>query len=287
MKNKTKATIYVFLCVVAWAFIPVVSKLGQVTLDNYQFLFWSSLFSLGVLTISTFAAGKWNEFKKYSAKNIAHCAGLSFLGTFLYYMLLYYGYGHAQGLEVLVLQYTWPIFIVALAVPILQEKLTTRRLLAVIFGFLAVIVAITQGNIFAIHLDNLFVDFAVLVAASAFGLFSVLSKKVDLEPFTMTTFFFVFATVFSFFTMLILSHPVLPTQASLIPILGNGALINGLSYVFWLKALKNAEASYLAIFVFFTPILAALLLVCFFHEPILPIYILSLLLVLIGGFLSK
>lgn len=287
MKNITKATIYVFLCVVAWAFIPVVSKLGQVTLDNYQFLFWSSLFSLGVLAISTLVAGKWHEFKNYSAKNILHCAGLSFLGTFLYYMLLYYGYGHAQGLEVLVLQYTWPIFIVALAVPILKEKLTTRRLLAVIFGFLAVIVAVTKGNVFAIHLDNLFVDFAVLFAASVFGLFSVLSKKVDLEPFTMTTFFFVFATVFSLFSMLILSHPVLPTQASLIPIIGNGALINGLSYVFWLKALKNAEASYLTIFVFFTPILAALLLVCFFHEPILPIYILSLLLVLSGGFLSK
>jgi len=39
-ENKPKALLFVLACVVLWAFIPVVSKLGQNNLDNYQFLFW-------------------------------------------------------------------------------------------------------------------------------------------------------------------------------------------------------------------------------------------------------
>jgi len=36
---KSRTVIYVLICVGLWALIPVVSKLGQINLDNPQFLF--------------------------------------------------------------------------------------------------------------------------------------------------------------------------------------------------------------------------------------------------------
>ena len=109
--QKKKSLLFGLLCVICWAFIPVVSKLGQFNLDNYQFLFWSNLFSCFVLFIYTIASGKLKNFLSYTKSQVFVSFFLGLLGTCVYYLLLYYAYAHAKGLEVLVIQYTWPIFV--------------------------------------------------------------------------------------------------------------------------------------------------------------------------------
>lgn len=287
MKSKTKAIVYVLICVVLWALIPAVSKLGQANLDNHQFLFWSSLVSFFAFIIATTVIKQTKTFVTYRTLDWLKIIFLGFLGTYLYYILLYFGYANAQGLEVLVLQYSWPIFIVMLSSLILKEKITPKKGLATLLGFLGVVIVLTKGSFTQIRLDNYFVDILVLVAALAFGLFSVLSKKVKFEPFTMITIYFLTATMASFASMMWLSGFSLPTKDALIPILVNGLLVNGYSYIFWIKALKNAEASFVAPFVFLTPILAAFYLIVFFQEPLLPVYGIGLLAVVIGGLLNK
>jgi len=287
IENKSKALLFIFACIVLWSFIPVVSRLGQQNLDNYQFLFWSSILSFIVLLASTIFTGKVQSLKNYNRNQIFTALGLGFLGTFLYYLLLYFGYANAKGLEVLVIQYTWPIFIVFFSFLFLKEKITSRNILAIILGFLGVVIVLTKGNFESVHLSNLSTDFIVLLAAAVFGLFSVLSKKVNFEPFSATLLFFLSATIFSFFAMLFFSIFAIPTTNELIPILGNGILINGFSYILWLRGLSFAIASFLAPFVFLTPILAAILIVLFFQEVFLPVYILGLILVISAGLVSK
>lgn len=287
MKSKTKAIIYTLICAALWALIPVVSKLGQANLDNHQFLFWSSVISFLAFLIATIAVKQSKIFLSYKVRDWFNAIFLGFLGTYLYYILLYFGYANAQGLEVLVLQYSWPIFIVLLSIFTLKERLTFRRALAVLLGFIGVMLVLTKGNFTQIHLDNYSVDILVLVAAFVFGLFSVLSKKVHLEPYTMITVYFLTATVASFASMLWFSDFSLPAKDAFVPILANGLFVNGFSYIFWIKALKEAEASFVAPFVFLTPILSALYLILFFREPLLPVYGVGLLAVVIGGLLNK
>lgn len=287
MKNKTKAIIYTLICVALWALIPVVSKLGQANLDNHQFLFWSSVVSFLAFSVATVAVKQSKSFLSYKFNDWIKAILLGFLGTYLYYILLYLGYAKAQGLEVLVLQYSWPVFIVLLSALILKEKLTLRRTFAVLLGFIGVALVLTKGNFTQIHLENYYIDTLVLIAAFVFGLFSVLSKKVNLEPYTMITIYFLTATVASFASMLWLSNFSWPTKDALVPILVNGLFVNGFSYIFWIRALKNAEASFVAPFVFLTPVLAAAYLIIFFREPLLPIYGLGLLAVITGGLLNK
>ena len=287
MQSKTKAIIYTLICVALWGLIPVVSKLGQASLDNHQFLFWSSVVSFIAFLVATVTVKKSKEFLSYKPGDWISAIVLGFLGTYLYYILLYFGYANAQGLEVLVLQYSWPIFIVLLSVFILNEKLTPRRGLAVLLGFVGVALVLTKGNFAEIHLDNYFVDMLVIGAALSFGLFSVLSKKVNLEPYTMITIFFLTASIASLVSMLLFSDFSLPTKDSIVPVLVNGLFVNGFSYIFWIKALKEAEASFVAPLVFLTPVLSALYLIIFFQEPLLPVYGIGLLAVIIGGLLNK
>ena len=256
MSNKTVAVTNVLVCVALWALIPVVAKLGQTNLDSHQFLFWSSLVSFLAFTGTTVTVKKQREILTYKIGDWIKALSLGFLGTYLYYILLYFGYARAQGLEILVLQYSWPIFIVLLSLVLLKEKLTLRKFLAVALGFFGVILVLTKGNFTQIRLDNFGVDLLVLLAPFVFGLFSVLSKKVKLEPYTLITVYFLRTTVAALVSMLWLSELALPTKNALIPILVNGLFVNGFSYIFWLKALKVAEASFVAPFVFLTPVLA-------------------------------
>lgn len=286
VENKPRALLFVIACVALWSFVAVVSKFGQNTLDTFQFLFWSSLLSFVILLFCTFAAGKFGVMAGYSRRQAAGAFGLGFLGAFMYYLLLYYGYAHAPGLEVLPIQYTWPIFIVLFSMAFLGEKLSARTVISMALGFAGVLVVLTGGNLAQLRFDNVPVDLVVLVGAASFGLFSVLSKKIRLEAFSAATYFFLSATVFSVISMLAFSRFAIPPAESFVPVLANGLLVNGITYVLWLKALDYAKASFLAPFVFITPVLAALLVVAFFNEAFVPAYAAGLGLVVIAGMIS-
>ncbi len=285
--DKIKSIVYVLLCVISWAFIPVVSRFGQTSLDNYQFLFWSSILSFVVLFLSTIFSGKFKVFTTYHQHAWIQAVLLGFMGSFLYYLLLYYAYAHADGLEVIALQYTWPILIVIFSIFFLKEKVTNKSLLASILGFLGVLFVLTKGDFNQIHLDNIGVNLIVLSAASVFALFSVLSKKCNLEPITGTTIFFLSASVCSLTAMSLFSKFAVPSVATLVPLIINGVIINGLSYIFWLKALSYSKASFIAPFVFLTPILASLLVILFFKETFLPVYFVGMGLVILSGLISQ
>ena len=65
----------------------------------------------------------------------------------------------------------------------------------------------------------------------------------------------------------------------------NGVLINGLSYILWIKALAWGESAKLASLVFLAPILSIFWLVLIFHEPFVPAYALGVLLAVVAGVL--
>jgi len=287
MNSKSKSVIYVMLCVLLWALIPVVSKLGQSNLDNHQFLFWSSVISFLTFLIIILTQKKGKMILSLSKKDWIHSVVLGLLGTYLYYILLYFGYANAKGIEVLIIQYCWPIFVIILSILILKERLNIRKVISIILGFSGVFLVLTKGNLTAIHLDNLFVDSIVLIAAFVFGLFSVLSKKVKIDSLTLVTIYFLTATVISFLSMISLSEFKLPTQVTFLPIIINGIFVNGISYLFWIGALKIGKASFLAPFVFLTPVISTILLIVFFKEPFETIYLIGMISVILGGLINK
>ncbi len=287
MTGKAKGTVYALICVALWALIPVVAKLGQTTLDNHQFLFWSSLVSFVVLSATTILSGNIKHFKRYSIKDFLYLTVLGLLGTYVYYLFLYLGYSQATGLEVLVVQYTWPIVIVVLSVFLLKEPLSVQKVVAIALGFAGVVTVLTKGNYTNINISNGSVIALVAAGAFCFALFSVLSKSVRQEPLGVTSLYFLSAGTASFFSMLYFSEFALPSTAEIAPILLNGVLVNGFSYVLWLAALRRAEASYLAPFIFLTPILSALYLVLFFNEPVLLVYGVGLALVVASGLVNS
>ncbi len=232
MTNKYKGTLYVLICVALWGLIPVVARLGQSSLDNHQFLFWSSLISFSVLFTNAYLIGELPEIKSYRLKDYAYIVLLGLLGTYIYYLFLYLGYAKAKGLEVLVVQYTWPILIVLLSVFILKERLTYKKIAAITLGFFGILIVLSKGELSQIKVSNPSVIMLVGAGSFCFALFSVLSKTIKKSAIVVVSLYFLVALIASFISMLYFSKFQIPATNEIAPILLNGILVNGYSYIF-------------------------------------------------------
>jgi len=287
MSSRTKAVLLLVVCVALWALIPVAAKLGQTSLDHHQFLFWSSLVSFVLVFTIAAVRGKLRELHSYRPVRWLSLFGLGFLGTYVYYLLLYQGYARAQGLEVLVFQYSWPLFVVLFSVPLLRERPGPRGVIALLLGFLGVSWVLTRGDFATVDLSNSTVIALVAAGAAGFALFSVLSKKVKTDPLAAVAIYFLAATIASLISMLLYSRFAFPEVRELVPVLVNGLFVNGISYVLWIQALKLTDASRLAPLVFLTPILSAGYLTFVFDEPLEAAHLIGLAVIVVAGLLSS
>ena len=280
------AIVYIILCIVLWSLIPTIAKIAQSGLDHHQYLFYSSIVSFLSIFIVSVYEKNIKEIFSYSKKIFLILFVLGFL-DFIFYLLLYYGYNHANGLEVLVIQYMWPIFIVFLSLFILKESFTKRKFFSMLFGFIGVILVITKGNFSTLDFSQIDVLLIVMLGSFAFALFSVLSKIVKINATNAVMIYFFSAIIYSIITVGSFSTFVIPSSKDWFSIIINGVFLNGISYLFWVKGLKEFDASKVAPYIFITPILAAFFLILFLDEEVLAIYFLGLAFVIVSGLISS
>jgi len=281
---KLSAKKLALICILAWSFIPIVAKVSSSNISNLEFLFFSNLLSFFALAITLFIY-KIDIKKELQKINYPFSIFLGFLGGFYYYFALYYGYSQNALTQTLILQYTWPVITLFLSIFILKEKLTIKKIVAITLGISATILVFidkTQNITF-----KLLPALIVLTGSFAFALFSVLSKKDNKTPIILNiTLYFLWATIFSFIALIIFDNWTVPNKNSLIAIILNGVLINGLSYILWLEALKRGNVSTIATLVYITPILAMLWIAIFFKEHLSLYDIIAIIEIIFAGLLT-
>lgn len=270
------------LCILLWASIPVASKKILVEMTNVQMLFWSTLFSTAVLAAVLVAQGKLSLLGSYSRAAYGWMGLLGFLGAYLYYVLLYGALALTSAAEGFILAYTWPILVSLLAVVLLGESLTPRRALAVLISFFGVVVIVTQGQIVSVAFTSLAGDLLALAGAFVFALFSVLGKRARYEQTVSATVYFGVALVAVTVTVLFTGGASVPSAAVWPWLLYNGALVNGVSYVFWFKALEHGETFVISNALYLTPFFSLVYVYFLLDEPILPSAVIGLVIIVAG-----
>ncbi|RJQ25471.1 DMT family transporter [Candidatus Parcubacteria bacterium] len=282
MDKKYFSYFYLLLCILSWGLIPVVSKKILVELDNYQMLLYSTVFSVLVMGIILLLQRKTNVVKKYELKQFLNIGFLGFLGTYLYYVLLYKALSLTTASEGFILAYTWPILVLVLSFIILKEKATLKKILSLFISFVGILIIVSQGNFFSINFTNLQGDILALIGAFTFALFSVLGKKNNFDPVVSVFIYFLTALILIFPTTIIFSSLKVPSFDILFWILLNGLLVNGVSYIFWFKALKHGDTHILSNLLYLTPFLSLIYISIFLEEEILFSSIVGLVVIVVG-----
>jgi len=280
--NTAKSVFFLGLCILSWGLIPVVTKYILIELNNLQMLFYSTIFSCTVMGGIVLFQKKTSVLATYSIYDYAKVGVLGFLGTYLYYVLLYGALALTSASEGFILAYTWPMLVIILAFPLLREKLTIKKLCSIFISFLGIMVIVTHGSIFTLSFTSLQGDILALGGAGVFALFSVLGKKYQYDQVVSVFIYFVTALVFITPTLLLFSSLKMPSFHVWLWLLLNGFLVNGVSYIFWFKALEYGDTSVISNALYLTPFLSLVYIALFLGEQILLSTVVGLVIIVVG-----
>jgi drug/metabolite transporter (DMT)-like permease len=281
--NKTaRSFFFLGLCILSWGLIPVVTKQILSELNNLQMLFYSTVFSCLVMGGLVLFQKKTSVLASYSIRDYSKVGVLGFLGTYLYYVLLYGALALTSASEGFILAYTWPMLVILLAFPLLRERLTVKKLCSIFVSFLGIVVIVTHGRIFTLSFTSLQGDLLALGGAAVFALFSVLGKKYHYDQVVSVFMYFVTALVFIIPTLFLFSFLKMPSWQVWLWLLLNGFLVNGVSYIFWFKALEYGDTSVTSNALYLTPFLSLVYITLFLGERILLSSVGGLVLIVVG-----
>lgn len=268
-KKEISGYMNLVFCILLWASIPVATKKMLVELDNFQILFYSTALSTLVMGIIVLAKKKVKTMREYRAVDYRKMFTLGILGNFLYYIFLYGALDKTTASEGFILAYTWPMLVVVLSFFILKEKATMGKVLGILISFIGIIVITTKGDFMDFQLTNLLGDAMAVLGAVTFALFSVLGKKQNYDKTVSVFVFFLAAFICLIPTVLIFSDFVWPSSEVWKWLIYNGVFVNGISYVFWFKALERGKTHIVSNMLYLTPFISLVYIYFFLNEKIL------------------
>jgi len=155
---------YSIIAVLIWSTVASAFKISLRYLDFLQLLFYASIVSIIILFVILLTQSKTKLLRRYSKEEYLHSALLGFLNPFLYYVVLFKAYSLLPAQEAQPLNYTWPIIVALLSIPLLKQKIGFKSVSAIVISFVGVLIVSTQGNVFVLDFSS---PYGVLLAMSS------------------------------------------------------------------------------------------------------------------------
>ena len=189
---------------------------------------------------------------------------MGFLNNMVPFSLIIWGQTLIPSSLASILNATTPIWTVLFAHFLTKdEKLTSNRLIGVLFGFLGVIIMIGLDSLQGIS-SNVFGQLAVVGAASCYALAGIYGKRLrSMQPLVAATGQISSAAVLMIPVTLLIDKPfsnfVMPSLPVWGAILGLGLLCTTFAYIIYFQLLAKVGATNILLVTFLIPISAILL----------------------------
>jgi drug/metabolite transporter (DMT)-like permease len=259
MPKQKKAYLFAILAVICWSTVATAFKIALRNCDFLQLLFFSSLVSSIVLFLILVFQKKISLVRNISRSSFIHSVLLGFLNPFLYYTILFKAYSVLPAQEAMTLNYTWPVMLVLLAIPLLKQSLTLKSMLAVLISFTGIFIISTKGNPMNFNFSNALGDGLAIgssVIWALFWIYNVKDKKDDVVKLFLN---FLSGSLFSGILMLLFSDFSKFSVTGLPAIVYIGIFEMSVTFVFWLSALKySSSADKVSQLIFLSPFLSLL-----------------------------
>ncbi len=283
VKKQSQAYLYAVSSVLLWSTVATAFKLTLRYIDYIQLLLFSSIVSAAILLVVMASQGKLGALGGWTGRDWLRSALLGFLNPFLYYMVLFKAYSLLPAQQAQPLNYTWPITLTLLSIPLLGQKVKARSILAILVAFAGVIVISTEGRIGSLRVDSpLGVSLAV-GSSIIWALYWILNMRDGREETGKLLTGFCFGALYILITAALTGRLQVPSMRAVIGASYVGLFEMGLTFVLWLKALRLSRTTVqVSILIYFSPFLSLVLIHFFLGEDILPATIAGLVLIVAG-----
>jgi drug/metabolite transporter (DMT)-like permease len=288
MNTGKRAYIYALSAIMLWSTVAVAFKTALAYIDLIQLLFYSSLVSFLVLSTVLLVRKTFMELFRYSFRQYCNSAFLGFLNPFAYYLVLLKAYSILPAQLAQPLNYTWPVVLVLLSAPLLNQKLKLKNVVAILISFTGVFIISLRDNFLTFSIEQ---PFGIFLATSSsviwalFWIFNVKDKRPEVEKLTLSFFFSLFYTGMALF---LFSGFSIPEIKPLLAVFYVGFFEMGFTFVLWLMALQLADRTdRIGNLVFLSPFFSLMWINLFLKETIFYTTILGLIFIVAGIFAQQ
>lgn len=283
MKNQTKAYIYTAAAVLMWSTVASAFKIALSEINYIQLLLISSttsLISLGLILILQKEIHKIYSIKR---KVIVKAVGLGALNPFLYYIVLFKAYSLLPAQEAQALNYSWPLMLVILSIPILGQKVKLKSIIAIFISFIGVVIISTHGRLLDIKFSNPYGVFLAMGSSIIWALYWIFNLKNKKDELIQLFLNFLFGSIYVFFLAFFTDNLNQYSSSSILASVYIGIFEMGICFVVWSKALKYSRTTAMVSkYIYLIPFISLIFIYLIVGEKILLSTIIGLILIIIG-----
>ncbi len=264
--------IVALLCCALWGSATPFIKLGYELMLPERNVASTLLFAgirfflAGVITVLIYSIAS-KKFLFPKKENTGKIITVSLFQTILQYMFFYIGLANTTGVKGTILSGSSTFFAIIIAGLIFrQEKLTLKKIIACVLGFLGMVFVNLNGLDLNMNFTG---DAFVLFSAIASGVSAVLLKKYSSyeEPFIISGYQFAFGGLVMILTGVLLGGEVNISDFSSVCVILYLALLSAVAYSLWGVLLKYNPVSKVTVFSFTIPIFGVFLTKLILTEP--------------------
>ncbi|WP_320034632.1 DMT family transporter [Halarcobacter sp.] len=284
MKSQNKAYKYALIAVFFWSTVAAVFKIALLTLNPITLLFYASVSSMFILFFIIVLNKQIKDVIFYIKNNLKLVLLLALINPFLYYLVLFQAYDALPAQEAQVINYTWALMLTFLSVIFLKQKLTINDIVAGIICYFGVLIIATKGEPFSLNFSNLNGVFLALFSTVLWSMYWIINTKNKVEP------------IIGVFSNFIISVPIIGlygyftgTLQEVTELKGLFAAIYvgffemGITFLFWLNAMKHAQStSKIANLIFISPFLSLIFIHLLLGEEIYYSTLFGLITIILG-----
>lgn len=241
MTSQSKACLYALATALLWSTIATAFKLTLQYIDPWQLVFWSVLTSTLLLGGLVIIQGKTPLLIKQARQSFGLYLLLGILNPFLYHVVLFGSYDLLPAQQAQALNYSWPMALTLMAVPILGNKLSKKDAFCCLVAYLGVLIISTRGEFQNLKFESPLGVALVMSSTIIWALYWILNARQQGDSLVSLVLCFLFGMPWIVLAV--------ATQSSFLPIpveglagaIYIGLIEMGFAYLLWLKALKLAD----------------------------------------------
>jgi drug/metabolite transporter (DMT)-like permease len=243
LKNPLRAYIFAGLAVLFWSTAASAFKLTLGHTDFMRITFTATLTSCIALFLVILFQRNLYLLRLTTRDQLIRSAILGLLNPFLYYIVLLKAYSLLPAQVAQPLNFTWPLMLVILSIPLLNQKIPPGSIGAMVISFCGVYLISSQGAPFSPGFSDPFGVMLALGSSVLWALFWIYNVRDTRNEVIKLFLCFFFASFYITVTMIFIPG----AWAFNLPGIAGGVYIGlfemGFTFVFWLKALQYAVSS--------------------------------------------
>ena len=264
--TKNYGLYYTLISVICASIMVIIVKVLSETINIYSILFYRGFFGF---ILVTFLLIKIKTNQLYTKKIHVHFlrGAINAAALFCWFNALVL----SPLAEVSAIGNSAPIFATLLAILLLKEKVFFKRILAIILGFIGVLMIVKPGNL-QIEIGYYY----ALIAAVLWGFLVIFLKNLSKTENFFSVIFYFQLFLFVSFGIFFYQEIEVINQNNFFWLLAM-ALFGNLSQLFYFQALKYKDVTYVTPFEYLRFVIITILAIIFFNEnPTLSTYLGSL-----------